>query len=151
MKFLALGIWQKPNQAGSSEPHGPSNNLLFNNTCRCLHRDRWDEKIDHQFSSSQKIFFRYSQYHNRGQNGDNFAKREFNASREIEPTDDINGVINFTSIISPVMFNEFRLGYNRRATSNPRVPTQASTALGIPGVGAEYVPVLQHRLQHRRA
>jgi hypothetical protein len=30
-----------------------------------------------------------------------------------------NAVVNFTSIISPVMFNEFRVGYNRRATSNP--------------------------------
>ena len=127
VKFLALGIWNAPNQPGSPTRTGPSGNLLFNNTCRCLHRDRWDEKIDHQFSSSEKIYFRYSQYHNRGQNGDNFAQAEFNASQEINPTDDINGVINFTSIISPVMFNEFRLGYNRRANSNPGDPTRVST------------------------
>jgi len=58
-----------------------------------LHRDRWDEKIDHQFSSNEKIFGRYSHYHNRGQNGDAFANSEFNASQFIAPTDDINGVI----------------------------------------------------------
>jgi hypothetical protein len=56
-KYLSLGIWAKPNQAGTPSRTGPSNNLQSVQSCRCLHRDRWDEKIDHQFSSSQKIFF----------------------------------------------------------------------------------------------
>jgi hypothetical protein len=140
VKFLALGIWNAPNQPGSPTRNGPNGNLLFNNSCRCLHRDRWDEKVDHQFSSSEKIYFRYSQYHNRGQNGDNFAQPQFNASREINPVDDINGVINFTSIFSPVMFNEFRLGYNRRANSNPARPDASQYNLGIPGVGTDTFP-----------
>ncbi|MBI3210936.1 MAG: TonB-dependent receptor [Candidatus Solibacter usitatus] len=139
-KFLGLGIWNKPNQPGSPSRTGPSQNLLFVNTCRCLHRDRWDEKLDHQFSPSQKIYFRYSQGHHRGQNGDNFARAEFNASREINPVDDINGVINYTSIISRVTFNEFRLGYNRRAASNPARPDAAKDALSIPGVNPETFP-----------
>ncbi len=67
-------------------------------------------------------------------------RREFNASREINPADDINGVVNFTSIISPVMFNEFRLGYNRRANSNPARPDASKYNLGIPGVGTETFP-----------
>jgi hypothetical protein len=96
--------------------------------------------VDHQFSSSEKIFFRYSQYHNRGQNGDNYAKPEFNPSREINPVDDINGVISHTSIFSPVMFNEFRLGYNRRANSNPARPDASQYNFGIPGIGTETVP-----------
>jgi hypothetical protein len=139
-KFLALGIWHAPNLPGTPSRTGPSNNLQFVNSCRCLHRDRWDEKIDHQFSSNHKIFGRYSQYHNRGQNGDNFALPEFNASREINPTDDINGVISFTSIISRVMFNEFRIGYNRRASSNPARPDLTKEAVTIPGVTPETFP-----------
>ncbi len=139
-KFLALGIWNAPNLPGTPSRTGPSNNLQFVNTCRCLHRDRWDEKIDHQFSSNEKIFGRYSQYHNRGQNGDPFAKPEFNASREINPTDDINGVISFTSIVSRTMFNEARIGYNRRASSNPDRPESTKTALTVPGVPAETFP-----------
>jgi hypothetical protein len=139
-KFLALGIWNAPNQIGSPARTGPNGNLTFINTCRCLHRDRWDEKIDHQFSSNQKIFFRYSQYHNRGQNGDNFARPEFDANREIAPTDDINGVISHTSIFSPVMFNEFRVGYNRRASSNPDRPDPSQYDLKIPGIGTETFP-----------
>ena len=140
IKYLALGIWAAPNQPGTPSRTGPSNNLLSVQSCRCLHRDRWDEKIDHQFSSNQKIFFRYSQYHNRGQNGDNFANSDFNSGKDIAPTDDINGVINFTSIISPVMFNEFRLGYNRRATSNPVRPDATQYGIDIPGVSKESFP-----------
>lgn len=140
LKFIGLGIWNKPNQVGSPARTGPAGNLQSVNTCRCLHRDRWDEKIDHQFSSNQKIFFRYSQGHHRGQNGDNFARAEFNASREINPTDDVNGVISFTSIVSRVTFNELRVGYNRRATSNPARPESAKNALSVPGVEAETFP-----------
>ncbi len=140
VKFLNLGIWNKPNMPGTPSRTGPSSNYQAAQSCRCLHRDRWDEKIDHQFSSSEKIFFRYSQYHNRGQNGDNFANPDFNSGRYIAPTDDINGVINFTTIISPVMFNEFRLGYNRRATSNPPRPDPTQYGLAIPGVSTESFP-----------
>ena len=108
---------------------GPSNNLTAVESCRCLHRDRWDEKIDHQFSSNQKIFFRYSHYHNRGQNGDDFADSKFNVEPVSlrRPTTSTASSIS-RSIISPVMFNEFRVGYNRRATSNPPRPDAASMA-----------------------
>ena len=54
-KFLALGIWNAPNLPGSPSRTGPSNNLQFVNSCRCLHRDRWDEKIDHQFSPTRRF------------------------------------------------------------------------------------------------
>lgn len=140
LKFIGLGIWLPPNQVGSPARTGPNGNLQRAESCRCLNRDRWDEKIDHQFNSNHKIFFRYSHGHHRGQNGDNFAKPEFNASREINPTDDINGVISYTSILSRRLFNEFRLGYNRRASSNPDRPESAKDAISIPGVTPETFP-----------
>ena len=140
LKFLALGIWLPPNQVGSPTRTGPNGNLQRAESCRCLNRDRWDEKIDHQFSSNHKIFFRYSHGYHRGQNGDNFAKPEFNASREINPTDDVNIVTSFTSILSRRLFNEFRVGYNRRASSNPERPESAKDAITIPGVTPETFP-----------
>ena len=140
LKFLGLGIWTAPNQIGSPARTGPVGNLQRAETCRCLNRDRWDEKIDHQFSSNHKMFFRYSHGHHRGQNGDNFAMAEFNATREIAPTDNINGVISFTSILSRRLFNEFRIGYNRRASSNPERPESAKDAISIPGVTPETFP-----------
>ena len=139
-KFLALGIWREPNQVGSPARTGPAGNLQRAETCRCLNRDRWDEKIDHQFSPNYKVFFRYSHGHNRGQNGDNFAKAEFNASREINPTDNINGALGFTSVLSSRLFNEFRVGYNRRASSNPERPESALNAISVPGVDKETFP-----------
>ena len=45
VKFLSIGIWNDPNQTGSPARTGPSGNLLFNNTCRCLQRDRWDPRL----------------------------------------------------------------------------------------------------------
>ena len=140
MKFLGQEIWLEPNQVGTPARSGPNGNLQRAESCRCLNRDRWDEKIDHQFSSNHKIFFRYSHGHNRGQNGDNFAKPEFNASREIPPTDNINGVLSYTSILSRRLFNEFRIGYNRRASSNPERPESAKSLITIPGVEQETFP-----------
>jgi len=140
LKFLGLGIWREPSQVGSPARTGPVGNLQRAETCRCLNRDRWDEKIDHQFNPNNKIFFRYSQGHNRGQNGDNFANADYNASREIPPTDNINGVISYTSILSRRLFNEFRVGYNRRASSNPARPESARDAISIPGVEPETFP-----------
>ena len=139
-KFLDLGIWLPPNQVGSPTRTGPSGNLQRAESCRCLNRDRWDGKVDHIFSSNHKMFFRYSQGHHRGQNGDNFAKPEFNASREINPTDTINSVISYTAILNRRWFNEFRVGYNRRASSNPERPEDAKNAITIPGVPAETFP-----------
>ncbi len=140
LKFLDLGIWLPPNQVGSPSRTGPNGNLQRAESCRCLNRDRWDEKIDHQFNSNNKIFFRYSHGYHRGQNGDNFANPLFNASREINPTDTINGVISYTSMLTSRMFNEFRVGYNRRASSNPARPEAAKDAIAIPGVEAETFP-----------
>ena len=65
---------------------------------------------------------------------------EFNASREINPTDEINEVISFTSTISRTMFNEARIGYNRRASSNPVRPESTKTALTVPGVAPDTLP-----------
>jgi hypothetical protein len=146
VKYLALGIWQPPNQPGTPSRTGPTNNLLAIESPRILYRDRWDGKIDHQFSPDHKIYFRYSQYHNRGLNGDDFAKSEFNSSQSINPVDDINGVISDTYIFSPTMFNEMRVGYNRRANSTPPRPAPPSgdstwaAALGMPGVTAPGLP-----------
>jgi hypothetical protein len=140
-QFLALNIWHKPNLPGTVSRTGPSQNLLIE-TRRRLQRDRWDAKVDHQFSPSHKIFVRYSQGHHRGRYGSALALQEFDTDF-LNPTDQINGVLNYTYVISPVMFNEFRIGYMRRASSTPkRFGTGENWAekLGIPGVGPETFP-----------
>jgi hypothetical protein len=49
-------------------------------------------------------------------------------------------VINYTMIVSPVMFNEFRLGYNRRAPSNPPRPDAARYGITVAGASTESLP-----------
>jgi len=142
VKFLALGMWNKPNEPGTPTRTGPSNNLLWN-TRRVLQRDRWDAKVDHQINSNHKIFVRYSHNRHRGSIGSGLAKPELAGVDAINPVDQINGLFNDTYVFSPVMFNEFRLGYMRRHNSTPpRFGDGENWAekLGIPGVGPETFP-----------
>jgi len=149
--ILPLGRRRGPRQKTAEEARlgsssGPQNNLQAIETPRILHRDRWDEKIDHQFTSSHKIFYRYSQYHNRGINGDDFGNSIYNSGDFINPVDDVNSVLSDTYIFSPRMFNELEVGYNRRANSSPPRPSPRagqdnwSKALGIPGISNPGLP-----------
>ena len=51
----------------------PSQNLVMNQI-KQIRRTRWDTKIDHQFTSSHKIFGRYSHAHHRAWKGDHQAQ-----------------------------------------------------------------------------
>ena len=111
-------MWNAPNQPGAPSRTGPTQNLLWN-TKRILQRDRWDAKLDHQISPNHKFFFRYSHNRHRGSIGSGLAKPELAGVDAINPVDQINGLFNDTYVFSPVMFNEFRLGYMRRRNSTP--------------------------------
>ena len=142
VNVLALDMWNEPNLPGIPSRTGPTQNLLFN-TRRILQRDRWDAKVDHQFNSSHKIFFRYSHNRHRGEIGSALKRPELAGVDAINPVDQINNVFNYNYVISPVMFNEFRLGYYRRRNKTPpRFGTGEnwSERLGIPGVGPETFP-----------
>jgi hypothetical protein len=142
VKFLEMDIWNEPNLPGIPTRTGFNENLLFN-TQRILQRDRWDAKVDHQLSANHKIFFRYSQNRHRGSIGSALKRPELAGVDRINPVDQINGLINDNYILSPVMFNEFRLGFMRRRNSTPpRFGEGENWAeqLGIPGVGPESFP-----------
>ncbi|MGQ9635936.1 MAG: TonB-dependent receptor domain-containing protein [Bryobacteraceae bacterium] len=140
-RFLALKIWRDPNLVGSMTRTGPSENLLVEYNRR-LKRDRWNAKVDHQFSPSHKIFVRVSHAYHRGRYGTTLARPEFGTDF-LNPTDQVNGVFSDTYVFSPVMFNEFRAGYMRRAGSTPKrfgADENWAQKLGIPGVGPETFP-----------
>lgn len=142
VNFLEMGLWNEPNLPGIPSRTGPTQNLLYN-TRRVLQRDRWDAKLDHQFSTKHKVFFRYSHNRHRGTLGSSFARPELVGVDSINPVDQINGLFNDSYVFSSVMFNEFRLGYMRRDNSTPpRFGAGEGWAgqLGIPGVGPESFP-----------
>ena len=67
------------------------------------------------------------------------ARNSTPAGKSLRPTTSTASSISPPSS-RPCMFNEFRVGYNRRATSNPPRPDAAKYGLGIPGVGTETFP-----------
>ena len=55
---LALHPWRDATDAGTPTPTGPTNNLSFN-APGAYNFQRYDGKVDHQFSSTHKTFGRY--------------------------------------------------------------------------------------------
>ena len=140
---LALNPWMKPNQPGDITPNGPNNNL--EGSFPGLYKfERYDTKIDHQFSNTHKIFGRYSRVRHRSEErpvrGLNEPLRFGNVY--VKPQDFHNVVISDTITFSPTAINEIRLGANRRAFSAlPETFGQGwAEKLGIPRVSADTFP-----------
>jgi hypothetical protein len=142
--FLSRDPFTQPNNPGIPSRNGPTQNLHIFQP-RYIHRWSWDEKIDHQFSSSHKIFGRYSHMWQptwtsafTGQ----IAWKLIDENSHNNPSANISGVLSDTYVISPTRFNEFRIGYNRRAQSFNRPTTGEDWAaqLGIPNVDPRTFP-----------
>ena len=143
--FLAQNIWAKPDYPNPVLTRtGPTSNVVTQGE-KVMHRIRWDVKVDHQFSASHKVFGRYSQAHHRTYRGTRNSAllwRDLDTNVNPMPVDNINGVLNDTYVFGPSMFNELRLGYNRRASSYDAFTYGQGWAekLGIPGVSGPTFP-----------
>jgi hypothetical protein len=123
---------------------GPHQNLVAPTKYRS-YRTRFDIKIDHQFTSNHKFFARYSQSHHTS-----FRGRWVNEAnwRLIDPLaipfpiDQPNAVAADTYTITPTLINEFRVGFNRRKTTQNPDASNGNWAqqLGIPGVNGVSFP-----------
>jgi len=69
VNFLSRNPFTPANQPGTPTASGPNENLVLN-TIKHVRRTRWDGKIDHQFTSSHRVFARYSQARHRAWKGD---------------------------------------------------------------------------------
>ena len=115
------------------------------NTIKQIRRTRWDAKIDHQFTSSHKIFGRYSQARHRAWKGDyqaQFNWRDIDPNAQPAPVDQVNIVFSDMLILSPTMNNEFRMGFNRRARRETALTANQDWAkqLGIPNTSGGTFP-----------
>lgn len=144
-KVLDLDPWVQPNQAGSVNGWGPSNNVLANEFARTFFND-WNLRLDHQFSTAFKIngsftlndqsgFGRPVQYRE-----DRLA---FDSPQgNYSPTRVSNSSIGYTWVISPTLINDSRAGYFRRKTET-QVPSFGENwpqQLGIPNVDNALMP-----------
>ncbi len=143
--FLSHNPFTPANTApGFVDKLGPHQNLVAPTRYRS-YRTRFDIKIDHQFSSVHKIFARYSQshhtaYRNRWTNELNWQLLDGNAIPF--PIDQPNAVVSDTYTVSPTLINEFRVGFNRRKTTQNPFAANGDWAskLGIPGVNGATFP-----------
>jgi len=131
---------------GSFDKLGPHQNLVAPTNYKSF-RTRFDIKIDHQFNPNHHLFARYSQahhtsYRNRWTNELNWQVLDGNAIPF--PIDQPNIVVSDTYTISPTVINEFRVGFNRRKTTQDPFGANGDWAkqLGIPGVNGVSFPYL---------
>jgi hypothetical protein len=147
-KFLAQNngqIWGKPDNPNPVLTRSGPNNNIFTQGAKIMHRTRWDVKVDQMISANHKLFARYSQAHHRTYRGTRNSAllwEALDSNINPMPTDNINGVLNDTYVFGPTRFNEFRIGYNRRAASQDSFlyGQDWATKLGIPGVSGPTFP-----------
>jgi hypothetical protein len=144
-KLLALKPWMNPSQPGDITPNGPNNNLEgdFGGLYKF---ERYDAKIDHQFSVNHKIFGRYSRVRHRSEERPVRGLTEplLYGNVYVKPLDFHNVVVSDSYTFNPTTINEIRLGFNRRAfTALPQSFGQDwAGKLGIPNAGKETFPDL---------
>lgn len=140
--LLGRNPWRTPNDPGVPTPTGPVSNLVVPTFGR-YYFNRWDIKLDQNFSSSHRMFGRYSLFQNRS------LTRISNepAWRTIDrilvvPINHHSIVVSDTYTFSPTLINDIRLGFNRRVENKTPNGYHEDWAgqLGIPNVGPETFP-----------
>jgi hypothetical protein len=143
--ILDRNPWRQPNSAGTMTPSGPINNLVVPTKGR-YYFTRFDVKVDHQFSSMNKMFARYSHVRHRSLGR---VSNELNWSLVdpvyVPPIDQGNFVVSDTHTFSPTLINEARFGFNRRLrTARPPTQNQGwARQLGIPNASDETFPEIR--------
>jgi len=123
---------------------GPHQNLVAPTRYRS-YRTRFDIKFDHQFNPNHTIFARYSQAHHtsyRNRWTNELAWQLLDGNAIPFPIDQPNAVVSDTYTITPTLINEFRVGFNRRKTTQDPFAANGGWAqkLGIPDVNGVNFP-----------
>jgi hypothetical protein len=145
VSFLSNNPWDAPNnQAGSGilTASGPQQNY-GSTSSYYSYRTRFDAKVDHYFTDSNRIFGRYSQVMNRAV-GDQIGLnwKLLDGTAVLTPSDQENIVVSDTHVFGPALVNEVRLGFNRRRQSRtpPGLNEGWAQKLGIPNVSGATFP-----------
>ncbi|MCC6365402.1 MAG: TonB-dependent receptor [Bryobacterales bacterium] len=141
-KLLSFNPWTQPNRPGIITPSGPQQDLVLPTKGR-YYFNRFDSKVDHQFTNNHRIFGRFSRMRNRapGRYSTDIAWTIYDPVL-VQPNDFTNVVISDTVTVSPTLINEFRLGYNRRHETKDPVSYGEGWAaqLGMPNVDSSNFP-----------
>jgi hypothetical protein len=143
VKLVAEKPWKEQTTKGVLTPTGPQFNLVIP-AFGAYNFQRWDAKIDHQFSTMHKIFGRYSYVRHRSLDRPvrELARDTLFGDVYVKPIDFYNIVLSDTYTLNPSTINEARLGFNRRIeTALPETYNQDwAGRLGIPRVSGLTFP-----------
>ena len=150
-KFLSLNPFSQPNITGIPSSTGPTSNLSINPQ-KWIRRTRWDVKVDHQFTSNNRMFVRYSQGRHRtlgqttqfswiGDPSQSFSEL-IDPAASAASVDQLNIVFSDMAILTPTTNNELRVGYNLHELhqSAPSANQNWAQQLGMPNVNGATFP-----------
>lgn len=142
--LLGRNPWRPQNDVGVPTPTGPTSNLVVPTFGR-YYFNRWDFKIDQNFSPSHRMFGRYSLFQNRSLTRiSNEPDWRLIDRILVVPINHHSIVISDTYTFSPTLINDIRLGFNRRIEN--KIPNgyneDWASQLGIPNVSPETFPTV---------
>lgn len=142
VKLLSNKPWPQANRPGVITPTGVTQNEVLPTRGEYVF-NRFDTKVDHQFSVNNRLFGRVSRMINRapGRYSTDITWDIYDPVM-VQPNDFTNVVISDTHTFSPTLINEFRIGVNRRhETKDPVTYGQGWAAkLGITNVDGSTFP-----------
>jgi hypothetical protein len=140
--LLSRNPWRAQNDPGVFTPTGPTSNLIVPTLGR-YYFNRWDVKVDQNFTANNRLFGRYSLFQNRSlQRISNEPAWRLIDRVVVEPSNHHTIILNDTHTFSPTWINEARVAMNRRVqTRTPNgLNENWAQQLGIPNVSGVTFP-----------
>lgn len=142
-KILSLNVWVPPNFAGSWSSTGPVSNYQYQARSRTFYED-YNERIDHQFSTSFKLYGSYTYNHQSGLGRPtSIAIPAFDyANGTLNPYTEQNYSVGASYLFGPTTFNDLRVGFYRARNDTfiPSFNQDWASKLGLPNVSPVLMP-----------
>ena len=133
-----LELWPQPNFTGT----GTRNNFIRNPPWSTT-RDQYDTRVDHNLSSNDKVFGRFSVFRFDNLRDSIFpqpARGGQNNDRAFDDNDARSAAFSYTRILTPSLVNEFRYGFSRQKVDKREITHELQSEInarygirGIPG------------------
>jgi hypothetical protein len=142
---LGYDPWVRPNQPGGFNTTGPTSNYLADEFARVFFDD-FNLRLDHQFSTSFKLYGSFTQNSQSGINRPRITKPGLevfdHGQGHFSPFHQSNTSAGYTWVASPSVVNDSRVGYYRRfnKVEVPSFGGDWATKLGIPNLKSDLMP-----------
>ena len=141
----AAGLYPLPNRSGTV------NNFLYN-PVNPLNEDKFDIRVDHNFSASDMVFLRVSYQWSNWIQSQQLPPPAFGGSASALENASRSYALNHTHIFTPTLFSTLRLGYNQLLTNRiSPVDVNYNQQIGLKGLPFELAGVANFSVSGFRA